>query len=395
MKSLHDVWTVRMRQYALEVQNYMKYIFTGHLAVVLLFAIGAAGYAYSGWLTDIPENFPAALLLAPVFGLLLAVSPPSTLLKEADSVYFLPLESRLDVFLKPALRWTFMSQLYLPVIIYIVSLPMINALYGVDSAYLIGFPVLLLLMKWFNVKSEFAFRKWQAGQGLWRDRLGRFLLAALFVYFYVEGQVAFAALPLFAMILYMRRLLNKAEDQPFPFDHFIALEQGRLLRFYRFANYFTDVPHIKGKVRRRGWLDPIYRLIGKGKKNAHLYLVARTFIRFDDLFYLWVRLTLIAMIGVWFVSFAIGVWIFAAALAFATAIQLRQGMNGTSYFRMDELFPLSKYDRSRAVRQLIFTLQVIQAVLVALVAVGDPLTALIIFAAVLAVSSVTLQVAGK
>lgn len=395
MKSLHEVWSKRIQKYALEVQNYLKYVFTGHLAVVLLFAIGAAGYAYSEWLKEIPEDFPAAWLLALLFGILLAYSPPSTLLKEADSVYFLPLESRLDVFLKPALRWSFFTQLYLPVLLFIASLPMVTALYGARSSYLIGFPVLLLAMKWFNIQAEFNFRKWLSGQRSWLDRLWRFLLGGVFVYFYVENQVFFAGMALFAIILYMRWLQMKAEGQPFPYDHFIGLEQNRMLRFYRFANYFTDVPHIKGKIKERRWLNGVYRFIGKGPSYAHLYLVARTFVRSDELFYLWVRLTLIAMAGAWLIPFATAVWIFAAALAFATAIQLWQGLLGSVHFRMDNLFPLSRFDRSRAVRNLIFRLQAMQAVFVGLAAFREPVTALVTAALVFAVSFMTIKLAGK
>ncbi|WP_088007811.1 ABC transporter permease [Indiicoccus explosivorum] len=395
MKSLHDVWAVRLRNYTVEVQNYMKYIFTGHLAVVLLFAIGAAGYAYSEWLRDIPEHFPAALLLATVFGLLLAYSPPATLLKEADGVYFLPLESRLDSYVQPALRWTFISQLYSPVIAFIISLPMINVLYGPTSAFLIGFPILILALKWFSIRSEFAFRKWRSGEDLWRDRLIRFCLSGLFVYFYTDQIIAAAALPLIAFILYMKGVQMKAAGRPFPFEHFIGLEQGRMLRFYRFANYFTDVPHLKGKVKARRWLDPVYRFIGSGREHAQLYLVTRTFVRSDDLFYLWLRLTVISAAGALLIPYSIGVAVFAGALAFATAIQLWQSLRGTVHFRMDELFPLSAYPRKRAVRKLVLMLQLLQAAAVALAAVTSPAAALGAFAAVLAVSFITLQVSSK
>ena len=48
--------------YMTEFQKYMKYVFTGHLAIVLVFTIGAGGYAYSEWLKEVPADFPAALL---------------------------------------------------------------------------------------------------------------------------------------------------------------------------------------------------------------------------------------------------------------------------------------------------------------------------------------------
>ncbi|MDQ0430239.1 ABC-2 type transport system permease protein [Planomicrobium stackebrandtii] len=394
MKSLHDVWSKRLHKYTVEVQNYLKYIFTGHIAVVLLFAIGAAGFAYSEWIQNIPPEFPGALVLAVIFGLLLAISPPSTLLKEADSVYFLPLESKLDEFLKPALKWSFFSQLYLPVIVFIVSLPMVNALYGLPSSFLIGFPILLLLIKWWNVQTEFAFRRQGAGERVWLDRLVRFFLVGLFVYFYVQEQLIVAVVVLFAIIFYGKWIARKAVGKPFAYDHFIGLEENRMLRFYQFANYFTDVPHLKGKIKARTWLNWVYRFIKPGPKNAHLYLVWRTFVRSDELFYLWVRLTAIIMVGAWFIPFQIGVALFAGALAFATVIQIWQGLTHTQHFRMDNLFPLTRFSRQQAVGKLILAMQILQSIAAAavLLAMGEVISALMTLVVILAISLITVTV---
>ncbi|WP_422122722.1 ABC transporter permease [Planococcus sp. X10-3] len=367
MKNLHDVWSKRLQSYTLEVQNYLKYIFTGHIAVVLLFALGAAGYAYSDWVQNVPQDFPAAWLLALIFGVMLAYSPPSTLLKEADMVYFLPLESKLDQFLKPALRWSFLSQLYLPIIAFIVSLPMVNAIYGLQTYYLIGFPLLLLIIKWWNIQMEFSFRKAWSGNKAWLDRFARFGFTGAFTYFYVDNMVLLAAIFLLAMIVYGRWSQNRAAGLPFPYEHFVRLEENRMLRFYQFANYFTDVPQIKGKIKPRRWLNWVYKIIGKQPKDAHYYLVWRTFIRSDELFYLWVRLTLLTMAGAWLIPFPVAAAVFAGALAFATAIQLWQGLNQTQHFRMDNLFPLSDFTREQAVWKLIAILQLIQALMAAVV----------------------------
>lgn len=397
MKNLHEVWSNRLQKYTMEVQNYLKYIFTGHIAVVLFFAIGAAGYAYSDWVQNVPPDFPGAWLLAIVFGLLLAYSPPTTLLKEADMVYFLPLESKLDEFLKPALKWSFFSQLYLPVIAFIVSLPMVNALYGLPSSLLIGLPILLLLLKWWNIQTEYAFRKARGGHKVWLDRLVRFALVLGFVYLYVSAQLLFAVMLLFAIIIYGKWVHQKAAGQPFAYEHFIALEENRMLRFYQFANYFTDVPHIKGKIKERAWLNWVYRFIKKGPENAHYYLVWRTFIRSDELFYLWVRLTAIAMAGAWLIPYPVAIGIFTAALAFASAIQIWQGLNQSQHFRMDNLFPLKNFSRERAVRKLVGVMQLLQAILVAavLLAKGELLVTLAVFAVILIVSVVTLAVSKK
>ena len=397
MKNLHDLWSKRLQKYIVEVQNYLKYIFTGHIAVVLLFAIGAAGYAYSDWVQNISPDFPGAWVLAAVFGLLLAYSPPSTLLKRADAVYFLPLESKLDEFLKPALKWSFFSQLYFPIIAFVVSLPMVNALYGLNPSFYIGFLILLLLLKWWNIQTEFAFRQMKAGEKAWMDRCGRFLAVALFVYFYVEGQFLIAALVLFALIFYGRWTKAKTGGQAFAYEHFIDLEENRMLRFYQFANYFMDVPHIKGKIKARMWLNWVYGFIKAGPQNAHFYLIWRTFIRSDELFYLWVRLTLILMVGAWLIPFPIAIVIFAAALGFASAIQLQQGLTQTQHFRMDQLFPLTNFSREAAVRKLIVIMQALQAALTAIVllVLSTPVLALAVFTTILAVSALTVLLAKK
>lgn len=394
MKSLHDVWSKRLQKYTIEVQNYLKYIVTGHIAVVLLFALGAAGFAYSEWIQDIPPEFPGALVLAVVFGLLLAISPPSTLLKEADAVYFLPLESKLDELLKPALKWSFFSQLYLPVVVFVVSLPMVNALYGLPSSFFIGFPILLLLLKWWNIQTEFAFRRQGAGEHVWLDRMLRFLLVGLFVNFYIEEQLVIAVVVLFAIIFYGKWIARKAVGKPFAYDHFIGLEENRMLRFYQFANYFTDVPHLKGKIKARTWLNWVYRFMKPGPKNAHLYLVCRTFVRSDELFYLWVRLTAIIMVGAWFIPFQLGVALFAGALAFATVIQIWQGLTHTQHFRMDNLFPLSQFSRQQAVGKLVMVMQLLQSAAAAavLLLLGEMVTSLLTFGVILAVSLLTIIV---
>lgn len=397
MKNLHEVWDKRLRRYSVEVQNYLKFIVTGHIAVVMLFAIGAAGYAYSEWVQAVPPDFPAAWLMAVIFGSLLAYSPPVTLLKEADSVYLLPLESRLDEYLKPALRWTYVSQLYLPIVAFIVSLPLINALYGLPSSYLVGFPILLLLVKWWNVRSEFHWRKSAGGHKVWLERAVRFLLVAGFAWSYIEAHLIIAAVFLFAMIFYGRWVERGAAGKAFPYGHFIELEENRMLRFYQFANYFTDVPHLKGKVRERRWLNPVYRVIKSNAANAHLYLVSRTFIRSDELFFLWVRLTLIIMAGAWLIPFQMAIALFAGALAFASSIQLWQGLNQSQHFRMDQLFPLSTHSREKAVWKWVINVQLIQAaaVFIVLVIAGQLVTAIIVLLVIGIVSLATLAGARR
>ncbi|MFJ7935504.1 ABC transporter permease [Sporosarcina sp. NPDC096371] len=398
MNNLRDIWGTRFVHYITELQKYLKYVFTGHLAIVFVFTIGAGGYAYSEWLKEVPANFPAALLTAVILGAALSFSTPVTLLKPADTVYFLPLEKKLPMYLKRSLSWTFFSQLPLPFVLYIVALPLLSATgTGTKLAY-IGIAICMVLIKWVFVLSEYNFRHALDGTKVWGDRFVRFLLAGLFIF---NGLVASPwNLPIIGVLigLYAFYWGRRRNEKPFPYDHFIELEQNRMMRFYRFANYFTDVPHLKGSVSRRGWLGLLFGTPKFGQTVPQAYLVRRTFIRTDDIFWLWVRLTALSALGALFIPFPIVVFIFAGALAFASAVQLIHALRAGDEFRMDMLFPEKEDTRPAAIRKTVRAVQWIQAAVVlvsALFLYGIATTPFLIAAVILIISEATIRLTGE
>ena len=398
MNNLREIWGSRFVHYITELQKYLKYVFTGHLAIVFVFTIGAGGYAYSEWLKEVPAEFPAALLTAIILGAALAYSPPVTLLKPADIVYFLPLEKKLNTYIKQALRWSLFSQLPLPFLLYIVALPLLSATgTGAKAAY-IGIAVFIVLLKWVFVEAEYSFRHAQDGRQIWSDRAIRFLLAGLFVYFILVG-IPILLLVLGAIIgVYNFYWQKRRKEKPFPYDHFISLEQNRMMRFYRFANYFTDVPHLKGSVSRRGWLGFLAGTPKFGQTVPQHYLVRRTFIRTDDIFWLWVRLTALSVLGALFIPFPIVVFIFAGALAFASAIQLVHALRAGDEFRMDMLFPEKVDTRPAAIRKTVRTVQWLQAAAVTIAALfihGATVTPVLMGAVILIISEATIRLTGE
>ena len=372
MNSMHNVWKKRFEHYINEVQKYMQFIFTGHIAIVLVFIIGAGGYQYSEWLKVAPADFPAEWLVAVIVGLILAFSRPTTLLREPDQVYLLPLETKMPAYFKKAIKWTFCSQLLLPVIAYIVAIPLLKAvtdLTGMQIWIGLGF---IVVLKYFNVTIEFNYRYANRGQAITVDRITRALLAILAIQTVLTTGLAIAAIYIILFIAYDMALKKRVAGQPVPYEHFVSLEQNRMMRFYRFANYFTDVPHLRGSIRRRAWLDSVYKWIPFSKNSTQTYLVLRTFIRTDDHFYLWVRLTAIAAVIAAFVDIPLVTWGVVAALAFATTLQLKYALLSNGEFRMDMLYPIGDNQRKLAVDKLLRIVSVVQAVIVMLCAITQP-----------------------
>ena len=102
-------------------------------------------------------------------------------------------------------------------------------------------------------------------------------------------------------------------------------------------------------------------------------MVFRTFVRTDDHFYLWLRLTVISAVIAAFVDIPIVTWIVVGALSFASTIQLKQALLASGEFRMDMLYPLPDHARKAAVQQIVRVAMVTQAVIVGICSVMQPM----------------------
>lgn len=398
MNSLREIWSDRFVRYMTELQKYMKFVFTGHLAIVLLFTIGAGGYAYSEWLKEVPSEFPSAIIAAVLIGAVLSICSPVTLLKPADIVFFLPMENKLEEYLKRSLRYSLFSQLPLPYILFIILLPLLAATDVAGKPQFLLTAIVILLVKWLYVETEYHYRRANEGEGIWKDRLVRFVLAALLLYVMLAGNPYFIPLIGVLMAVYYLFWKKRSAANPFPYEHFISLEQNRMMRFYRFANYFTDVPHLKGSVSRRAWLGFLLRSAQFGQTSPQRYLLRRTLVRTDDIFWLWVRLTVLSVLGVVLIPFPIVVYIFIGALAFASSIQLVHALRAGDDFRMDMLFPESENTRTPAIRKTVSGVQLLQAIIVlvaGLIAIGISVTPVIMAVVVFIVSEVTIRMSHE
>lgn len=94
----------------------------------------------------------------------------------------------------------------------------------------------------------------------------------------------------------------------------IAIEQQHHTNYYKFVNMFTDVKHLRATAVRRSYLDFLLSK-PKGKKfnenRMYLFLFVRSFVRGRDAFSIILRLVIIALVlMIWlsnpFVSIIIG-----------------------------------------------------------------------------------------
>ena len=343
-------WKNRFVEYMKEMQKYLRYIFNGHLVFVMVLALGGGAYYYSDWVKTLDSDFPVATIMAIILALLVTRSPIHTFLKEADIVFILPLETQLKSYFNRSILLSLVMQGYLLLVVLAVLMPMYAKVTGANLNDFIGLFILLLIMKFLNLYISWYVLKYQETSPSRVDLFIRFFINGVLLFLVINQSMILLPIVTLLVLIGLFFYYRVATRQKIlKWDRLIALEQKRLLSFYRIANLFTDVPSLAGKVARRKWLDGFLVFIPFGQKSTYTYLYARTFLRANDYVGLLVRLIII---GSFIIVILDNIWayIFVTLLfLFLTAIQLLPVWKVHEWKLWISLYPLPDKMRETAV----------------------------------------------
>ncbi|MED3563492.1 ABC transporter permease [Bacillus xiapuensis] len=392
------LWKDRFGRRLKDLGSYLRYIFNGHLVIVLLFLIGSAAFYYQKWLETLSEGFPAELIIAFLIGLFLTYSPVYNFLLEADRVFLIPLETRLrDYFLRSGIV-SLVFQGYILLMVLALLMPMYARVSSNGfHAFLLFFVVLLMIKGWnlaVNWKIHFFV---QPSIYRW-DLVVRYLINGVFT-FLLFKQANFLILLIMFLVtgFYYWTFWSRTKKLGLKWDILIEQEEKRMAAFYRLANLFTDVPKLKDTVKRRRWLDVFLKRIHFTQKNTYLYLFSRTFLRSSDYLGLFVRLTIIGALALYFISFGFGQILLAVLFLYLTGFQLMPLWNHHQNKLWVDLYPVSTPFKSAAFQSLLMVILVLQALLFALFILikGDIIIAMLELAAGLAFSYIFVYVYSR
>ncbi|MGE6378797.1 ABC transporter permease [Peribacillus muralis] len=349
-----NLWKERYLGYINETQKYLRYIFNGHLVFVMVLVLGGLAYYYSDWVKTLDADFPADWIMAVVLSLLVTRSPINTFLKEPDTVFLLPLETKLKSYFNNSLLLSWVMQAFILLVVLIAFIPMYTKVTGAGGSDFGIILVVLLILKLVNLIMRWNVLKYQDPSVSHWDSLIRFILNGVMLYFVCSGaNIFFAIITMFILIglyLYYR---SAAKDFVLKWERLVELENKRMNSFYRIANMFTDVPHLKGKVSRRKWMDWLLSFIPYGEKSTYTFLYARTLLRSNDYVGLCLRLTIIGSV---ILSVFTNMWahlIVTFLFLFMTALQLLPVWKIHEWKVWVSLYPLPAKMRESAVIKLI------------------------------------------
>ncbi|WP_102271908.1 ABC transporter permease [Cytobacillus massiliigabonensis] len=361
------LWKGRFNQRIKELSRYLRYIFNGHIMIVMVFLLGTAVFYYQQWLTTVPEQFPAAIIMAIALAFILTYTPIYTFLTEADRIFLLPLEIKLQWFFKRSIAVSFLLHAYLLIMGLAVFMPMYARVNDGNFQAFLPFLFAVLVMKGINLLIRWKVQYYVEKSVHIIDSFIRYAVNAVFLFFLFSNEGLLFLLPemLLLFLLYFYYSKN-TKEKGLKWEFLIEMEERRMTSFYRLANLFTDVPHLRDRVKRRSWLDWLFRRLAFAQKNTFSHLLVRTFLRAGDYFGLFVRLTIIGAAGIYFISFGYGQILLVLLFMYLTGFQLLPLWNHHQNKLWVKLYPLDERLKEQSFKKLLSKILYLQALILSL-----------------------------
>lgn len=363
----NKLWRDRASGRMKDLGRYLRYIFNGHIVIVLLFLIGTAAFYYQEWIKNLSPNFPAALVIAVLIGIIVTYSPVYNFLLEADKVFLLPLEEKLKGYFLRSGFASLVFQGYILLLVLAVLMPIYAHVSENGFGSFIPFLLVLLLIKAWNLAANWKIQFYvETSVHRW-DFLVRYLINTVFTYLMFKQANLFILIVIgIIMVFYYYSFHIRTTKMGLKWDLLIDAEEKRMASFYRLANLFTDVPKLKDTVKRRKYLDLFIDKIPFLQEKTYLYLFARTFLRSSDYLGLFFRLTVIGALAIYFISFGIGQLVLTILFVYLTGFQLLPLWNHHQNKLWVDLYPVSQRDKTASFHFLLMIILVVQSCIFAL-----------------------------
>lgn len=350
---INSIWNKRLKEYYSEIIRYFSVI---TMNVVYSFIIFGAIflYYYIKFLQWIPVSFPNELLAALVVTSFFLTTGIRTFLKQADVIFLMPAEARLSGYFKKSMVYSMGIHSMQLIILLMILSPLIhlNTIVIIISLCLLILNIRLIWVEQWLVNSfQMVIHK-----------VIRFLLFGTMLYLlFVENWLIAVSLLMISIVLWFFVINDKTTGVNW--DFLILREERALEKIYKFIHLYIDVPELTYAFKPRRLLSWIIkRAISYQQTSAYTYIFAHLFVRYNEFYYLYVRLTIIGCTIIYFVPTYGRLIIFP--ILFFTGYQLLPLQNSLNDHT--HTYPISTTIKKKSFNKLLLSLLLLQLVLLAI-----------------------------
>jgi ABC-2 type transport system permease protein len=373
-REIEHIWQERFTLFYREASRYWSLIASSGLLFTLSILVILGVIYYNDFLAWIPVWVPIPEILAILLGFMVTKGSHRTFLKEADLLFLIPLEKKMDVYFQKTQAYNLTVQCVAVFIVLVILSPLYSNKIPVENQNLWFYFLIPLLLKGWNLHLSWIIQRIQDDNKVFYHAIFRFMFNFLFLlWFFKSGSVIFLIGFSVAVILFYVYERRARENHAYHWLRLLDMERSLQSRFYSFVNFFVDVPHLQSKVKKRAWISGITKWLPFHSSQAYRYLYLKTFLRANEYFGIYVRLTIIGAFVVYWIPDVYTKGVTYLLFLFLTGIQIRSVWGHHARQFWQSIFPLPAQRQKDAFIWLHFYLLFLQAFLlvVPLLATGE------------------------
>lgn len=361
MMDMDQTWLERRSAYWNEAVRYLRLIANSGFMFSLYVAFILTVYYYSSFIHWLPNSFPAALVFALIATVLLVRSPIRTFLKEADLVFFLPLEERMEGYFRRSRSYSFFLQSGTIIFVFFILSPLYYARVNAHPVHFLLTVAILLAAKFWNVNASWSEMYLRGGQPLWLSILLRAIVTFVFSLLLFQGATIYllAATAIIMLFLSFFHFKPLTVNHTLKWERLLHVEGSRLTAFYRMANLFTEVPRLKQRVKPRRWLSSSMNF-GYGEQAVYPSFYFKTFVRANDFFGTYIRLLIVGVVVLLIIPQGWGQLIALLLTLYVSGLQLYTLWGHKTGGNWEQLLPISQAVREKSFLNVVIVLLLVQ-----------------------------------
>lgn len=370
--TLKELFRKRRNLYYKELLKYSRYIFNDHFSLVLIFLIGASGYAYSNYLENLIAGDLVSRVVLFILFLLLTMNTSLTLLVEAaDQVFLLAKEEEFYSILKKASLMNYLQSLIPTGIIVFISYPIL--LLTMETSFFEALLVFLSLaaLKWLNFMVKL-YPYFYYDDETHQKYLGLswiVTMISLFVLLFINIKISsfilfFAAIFIFYLFINGKIYFNHR----LKWNQMIQLEENRRNKLYRFIAVFVDIPQVDSGVKRLAFLDRLFDQLTRQYSKAPYFYSLRMVVRNTEYRSLILRLYLLAVFFLFISSSYLLSLLFSVLFIYLLGFQLISLVQLNKNLIQFRIYPITEQEKMDSGLYLIHQILILLAIIMGITA---------------------------
>lgn len=349
----------RVTRHQKKMSRYLTYVFNDHFVLVLLFAVGGVGYAYSEFLKQ-QSHIPNYLLIGAciTLSLSLVAGKLATLIEPADEVFLTPLETEMPAYLNKMKKRSAAVPFALLFLLVFALMPLFVAGSSMKfkDVYFLVPTVWLFKAAELDTQQILLFSSADSNRKSRKQKWNLALFGLSLIAFSVSVFFFPWMGPVIGMVVWIgiKQVLNaKSGSNTLDWEKMIRGEQERQFTLYRLINLFTDVPVIKSSVKQKKWLDKSMNRLYKSKQNPFDELFPKVFTRNAAYRGLYFRLLFIGLLLQVLSPFRWLNYLFAVLFLYLIAFQLVPLYNHFEGNVFAHLYPVTQQKKIASLKKLL------------------------------------------